>query len=205
MKSEKLDVYKHHSRENEVSFCANIVKSYYVRNYKRTSEIVHTMMDTGSNFNLSSCKEDFSSLESKPSIKITAVDGDVNDGKASGSAGKFYPNNLEIKNGVYFPQLGVGQRIVSGFSLLEHGWNIVLNKDSSRLESNGTSLPIYWRNDELPYLNMLFNHTNTQNFVPFISNKIKKRVVVEKLSRDKALELHKAAGHLYVPGINVEC
>ena len=79
MKSENSEVYKLQSREREVSFCANIVKSYYVRNYKRASEIVHTMMDTGSNFNLSSCKEDFSSLESKPSIKITAVDGDVNE------------------------------------------------------------------------------------------------------------------------------
>ena len=28
---------------------------------------------------------------------------------------------------------------------------------------------------------------------------------MEKLSKDKALALHKAPGHLYVPGVNVEC
>ena len=72
--SEKYDVQEHQSQENELSASVNMVKSYYVRNYQRPNKIVHTMMDTGSNFNLSSCKEDFSSLEPKPSIKITAVD-----------------------------------------------------------------------------------------------------------------------------------
>ena len=47
-----------------------------------------------------------------------------------------------------------------------------------------------------------FSLSNTKHFN---FNKNKKRVVVEKLSKDKALALHQASGHLYVPGINVEC
>ena len=60
------------------------------------------MMDTGSNFNLSSCKEDFSTLEPVPSIKITAVDGEINDGKASGFAGKTSSEQLRNRKWCLF-------------------------------------------------------------------------------------------------------
>ena len=90
-------------REIKIKGSVNTAKVYYVRNLKTPNQIVTTMMCTGSNFNLSSCREDFSYLEPVPSIKITAVDGDVNDGKASGYDGKLLPNNLGIVDGDYFP------------------------------------------------------------------------------------------------------
>ena len=122
------DVSRSEFREIKIKGSVNTAKVYYVRNLKTPNQIVTTMMDTGSNFNLSSCKEDFSYLEPVPSIKITAVDGEINDGKASGFSGKLLPNNLGIADGVYFPQLGKGCRIVLGYSLIEAGWNIFLTK-----------------------------------------------------------------------------
>ena len=202
---ENNDVKIQQPQGKEIRIKVNTARAYYVKNYRRTGKVVHTVMDAGSNFNLSSCKEDFSIIEPYPTVRITAVNGGVNNGRPAGFIGKLHPINLGINYGVLFPALGEGQRIISGFSLIDGGWDIILNNtNTSRIESQCKTLPISWKKDDLPYIDMSFNSLPDYKHKHTI-NKVKKRVVVENLSPDKALALHTAAGHLYVPGIKAEC
>ena len=62
------------------------------------------------------------------------------------------------------------------------GCDIILNNsNNSRIEPQNKSIPIFWRRDELPYINMTFNETpNTNNYNHSFS-KIKKRIFVDEV------------------------
>ena len=162
------------------------------------------LFDSGSNFNLSGCREDFSQVQPTATVKIVAVDGDVDGGRAVGHLGKFHPNNLGLTYGVLFPALGQGQRIISGYSLVNCGWEAILNCNStSRIVSANETLPVVWASDELPYVQLEFHLTPKNSSIT--ACKVKRRINVEKLTSEQALALHRAAGHMYVPGVSVQC
>jgi hypothetical protein len=75
------------------------------------------MVDSGSNLTLSGSKADFQSIHKTPNVRITAVDGDVDNGGFCGYSANFRPNNMGLRFGVFYPTLGVGQRIISGKKL----------------------------------------------------------------------------------------
>ena len=162
------------------------------------------MLDTGSCFNLSGSTRDFSYIQKDPTVSITAVDGDVNGGNPCGFVGRFRPNSLGLKYGVFFPLFGEETRIISGKSLVRINWEIILNdSDTSRLASGEDSIPIAWGTDQLPYLSIKFGDS-VKGGSPKrsgLASKVRKRINVRKMSNTEQLALHKAAGHLSIPGI----
>ena len=116
------------------------------------------LVDTGSNLNLSGCKDDFSDIKSEATVCITAIDGDINDGLPIGYVGKFRENQLGIKYGVFYPGLGEQMRILSGKSILRAGWPMALSGAStSRIESGQRIIPVLWGQDKLPYVLIKFS------------------------------------------------
>ena len=172
------------------------------------------LFDSGSNFNLSGCRSDFSRIQQDASVCIIAVDGEVNGGRPVGFVGKFRPNSLGLQYGVFYPQLGSTQRIFSGKSLVKCGWVATLdNNSTSRLQRKSAVVPIVWEKDLLPYAGIKFFGDPILTSTDGLSagnNKVhavrkRKTPLIEKLPPQQALELHKSAGHLYIPGLKVEC
>ena len=173
------------------------------------------LFDSGSNFNLSGCRQDFSKIQQDASVCIIAVDGEVNGGRPVGFVGKFRPNNLGLVYGVFYPDIGPTQRIFSGKALLKCGWEAILNNDfTSRLQGKSSVVPIIWEKDLLPYagINFLKNNKSQSGaeLTPaapenVLISKKRSHPKIEKLSPQQALALHRAAGHLYIPGLKVEC
>ena len=126
-------------------------------NLSGSKNTVVALVDTGSNLNLSGCKEDFVQIKTIPTVCITAIDGDIEGGGPVGFVGKLKGNNLGIKYGVYFPPLGDGMRILSGKSIVKAGWKVTLdNTSTSRIEADNKMHPIIWGKDTLPYLIIKF-------------------------------------------------
>ena len=113
----------------------NVITEISLANLFKTEIICKkgvAILDSGASTSISPFDSDFNFIEPTPSIKISGVNGSVADGKNCAYAAKFRPNNLYVKEGIYFPPLG-DKRLISLNDLLNSGWHAKTSRNFSAL------------------------------------------------------------------------